>query len=54
MQADSFLAALSRSALLQEADVLTALDLSDNNISDDGASALAAALQAAGEVLGVG
>lgn len=48
LQGDCFLSALSRSALLREADVLTVLDMSENAIGDSGTAALAATLAAAG------
>lgn len=48
VQGDSFLSTLSRSMLLREADVLAVLDLSENDIGDNGAAALAATLAAAG------
>jgi hypothetical protein len=50
VQGDSFLSTLSRSTLLREADVLTVLDLSENDIGDNGAAALAATLAAAGGI----
>jgi hypothetical protein len=50
VQGDGFLSTLSRSTLLREADVLTVLDLSENDIGDNGAAALAATLAAAGEI----
>lgn len=49
LQSDGFLSALGETSLLREAFTLSTLDLCENNVGDEGAAALAAALAAAGQ-----